>query len=215
VWAENLADVAPVVVAVVVPWLTFRYALRQDQRRWVRDQRAQVYVDLLVEASAENEWLMYELTARDAVDDGHAFDAPKQPEDHRLPDLERRRLGARALAYGSREVVRRHNVLSREGLWALMAPDKARRHQARWRAEVAFSDLQSQIRRELETEHDTTWWWLRRTATERAVPKSPPWSAYGREQRPVEPEADWQMPDHPDTSPGEDSAGDRRGATAE
>ena len=51
--ASILADVGPTLVAIVVPWLAFRYALLREQRQWSREQRAQVYVDLLVESSAE------------------------------------------------------------------------------------------------------------------------------------------------------------------
>ena len=54
---QTLTDLTPAVVAIVVPWLTFRYALRREQRQWSREQRAQVYIDLLVEASAELDWL--------------------------------------------------------------------------------------------------------------------------------------------------------------
>jgi len=50
-----------VIIAVTVPWMTFRLALRQDQARWLREQRAELYVDLLTEAHAETQWLEYEL----------------------------------------------------------------------------------------------------------------------------------------------------------
>jgi hypothetical protein len=46
---QTLTDLAPAVVAIVGPWLTFRYALRREQRQWSREQRAQVYIDLLVD----------------------------------------------------------------------------------------------------------------------------------------------------------------------
>jgi hypothetical protein len=35
------------IIAVVVPWVAFRLALRQDRARWLREQRAQLYVDML------------------------------------------------------------------------------------------------------------------------------------------------------------------------
>jgi hypothetical protein len=60
-WTQTLTDLAPVAVAIVVPWLTFRYTLRKDQRQRLREQRAQVYVDLLMEASAEQDWLLSRL----------------------------------------------------------------------------------------------------------------------------------------------------------
>ena len=61
-WLGTLTSPAPSAVAIVVPWRTFRYALRRERRQWSREQRAQVYVDLLVEASveasAEQDWLI-------------------------------------------------------------------------------------------------------------------------------------------------------------
>jgi hypothetical protein len=39
------------IIAVPVPWMTFRLALRQDQARWLCEQRAQLHVDLPTEAA--------------------------------------------------------------------------------------------------------------------------------------------------------------------
>ena len=41
-------------VAVIVPWVTFRFALRQDHIHWIGDQRSELYVDMLAEAYAEH-----------------------------------------------------------------------------------------------------------------------------------------------------------------
>jgi len=41
-----------IIVAVTVPWFTFRLALKQDRLRRLHDQRSQLYVDLLTEAHA-------------------------------------------------------------------------------------------------------------------------------------------------------------------
>jgi hypothetical protein len=49
------------IIAVTVPWFTFRLALRQDHVRWIREQRSQLYVDMLTEAGAEQDWLEYRL----------------------------------------------------------------------------------------------------------------------------------------------------------
>jgi len=38
------------IIAATVPYMTFKLALRQDQARWLREQRSQLYVDLLTEA---------------------------------------------------------------------------------------------------------------------------------------------------------------------
>lgn len=93
-WVQTLA---PTAVAIVVPWLAFQYALRQDRQRWSRELRAQVYIDLLVEVTAERDWLARQLTLAEGLtpDDLSPF------EDHRLNDLDRLRLGARVFAYGS------------------------------------------------------------------------------------------------------------------
>ena len=45
------------VIAIAVPWVSFRLTLRVDHKRWLREQRAQFYVDLLTEAYAEQQWL--------------------------------------------------------------------------------------------------------------------------------------------------------------
>lgn len=172
-WPQTLVSLAPVAVAIVVPWLAFRFAMQQDQRRWAREERARVYIDLLVEASAEKDWLEYQLAYAE-----HPEDMPRF-EDHRMSDLDRRRLGARVLAYGSREVVRRHNIVSREGLWATLSRDDAQRHGARLRRATAFDDLQQQIRRELEAEHGRLSWSRRRKITApRTLGDSPPWAAH-------------------------------------
>ncbi|WP_406274833.1 hypothetical protein OH779_40275 [Actinacidiphila glaucinigra] len=38
------------IVAVWVPWLAFRFALRQERLRWLHEQRAQLYTEMLTEA---------------------------------------------------------------------------------------------------------------------------------------------------------------------
>jgi len=88
-WIETLA---PSAVAIVVPWLAFQYALRQDRQRWSRERRAEVYIDLLVEVSAERYWLARQLT----LEEGLTPEDLSPFEDHRLNDLDRRRLGARS-----------------------------------------------------------------------------------------------------------------------
>jgi hypothetical protein len=158
------------VVAIVVPWLAFRYALLREQRQWSREQRAQIYVDLLVEASAEQDWLRHTL----AFADTPAHDVPAF-QDHRMRDEERRRLGARVQAYGSREVVRRHNALSGEGFWALMRiRDEAERHAARVNSDLAFDALQAQIRLELESEQGLPRWRRQKPARDPLKGKPPP-----------------------------------------
>jgi hypothetical protein len=49
-----------VIVAIFVPWFTFRFELKQNRVDRLRDQRAQLYVDLLTEATAEQKWFEHE-----------------------------------------------------------------------------------------------------------------------------------------------------------
>jgi hypothetical protein len=86
------------IVAVSVPWMTFRLALRQDQVRWLREQRAQLYVDLLTEAYAEQQYFEYEIADDDTRERmrGHFVDL-------RLPPMERARLGARGTIFASQK----------------------------------------------------------------------------------------------------------------
>ncbi|HEY3407471.1 MAG TPA: hypothetical protein VGK53_04790 [Propionicimonas sp.] len=85
--------------AVLVGWLGFRYALRQDERRWSREQRAQLYIELLAEASAELDDLRYRLTDRElgAMGDEDAVSRPGT--DDRMGTRDRRLLGGRAAAF--------------------------------------------------------------------------------------------------------------------
>jgi hypothetical protein len=84
------------IIAVTVPWVTFRLALRQDRERWIREQRSQLYVDMLTEAQAEQDWLEY------AVADEETKQAARSWfTDKRLPPLERARLGARGTIFAS------------------------------------------------------------------------------------------------------------------
>ena len=47
-----LAIIAPSVTAIVVAVLAFRFALRQDSRRFFREQRSQLYIDILADSHA-------------------------------------------------------------------------------------------------------------------------------------------------------------------
>ena len=174
---DSLIVLAPSAVAIFVTWLTFRYALLREQRQWSREQRAQVYVDLLVEASAEQTWLEYELSQADMrPEDRTPF------PDHRMNDRERRRLGARVLAYGSEEVIKRHNRFSTEGSWAIPpygGKDEAQRQSGRVHTGLAFAALEAQIRLELEGEHGAPRW--RRPQVARDPLKGVPLPAFRRE----------------------------------
>src|SRR5215469_1597465 len=135
---------------LTVPWITFRLALRQDQIRWLREQRAQLYVDLLAEAHAEQKWLQYAL-----ADDGTrgAMREHFVATDTRLPPLERARLGARGTIFGSQTVNRLFNQMTGEiGRLSLNA-ERLDPDMLRMRARVVIGDIMDQleaaIRREL------------------------------------------------------------------
>jgi hypothetical protein len=140
-----ISAILAAIIAVSVPQATFRLALRQDQARWLREQRAQLYIDLLTEAHAESQYLEYEL-AEDAVRErmrAHFTDL-------RLPPLERARLGARSTIYASRTVNMLFNRLEGQALAAtLRKRDEASRVIARLQVGGTLDDLQDAIRREL------------------------------------------------------------------
>jgi hypothetical protein len=109
-----------VITAVVVPWLTFRLAFRQDQARWLREQQAQLYADLLTEAFAEKEYLQY-VTADDQTRErmrAHFTDL-------RLGPQERARLGARGAIFGSKTVSASFNRLQDEGQAIMLSAEPA------------------------------------------------------------------------------------------
>src|ERR671910_493661 len=92
-----------ITVAVVVPVLTFRFALRQDRERWLRDRRTDLYVDLLTEAHAERQYLEDEILLDPGEHDEDGGGA-RHLVDLRLPAFDRARLGARGTAYGSHTI---------------------------------------------------------------------------------------------------------------
>jgi hypothetical protein len=93
------------IIAIVVPLVSFRLALRQDQARWLREQRTQLYVDMLTEALGEEQRLEYTM-----ADDDTRERMKSWFTDLRMPALERARLGARGTAYGSKPKGRQPGV---------------------------------------------------------------------------------------------------------
>lgn len=84
------------VIAVAVPWLTFRLALRQDRARWLREQRTQPYADLLTEAYAEQQYFEYDVADEETRERMREYFV-----DFRLPPTDRARLGARSAILAS------------------------------------------------------------------------------------------------------------------
>ena len=115
-WVALFAALLATVVAIVVPWATFRFAMRQDQVRWVREQRSELYVDMLAEAYAEQEWVKLETAPA-----GIQQSARKIFTDKRLAPVERARLGARGSILASRPVNQLFNLVNGEGLRLLIS----------------------------------------------------------------------------------------------
>jgi hypothetical protein len=133
-------------IAVIVPWMTFRLALRQDQNRWLREQRAQLYVDMLTEARAEEDYFHY------AMADGESREQMRKDlADRRLIPLERARLGARATIFASGTVNRLFSQLEAQGRAIMFEPqlDEGRKVVVRVRITDAMVRLEDAIRREL------------------------------------------------------------------
>jgi hypothetical protein len=141
-----IAVVITLIIAVTTPWFTFRLALRQDQARWLREQRAQLYVDMLTEAYAEQQYIHYVI-----IDDETRARFGGRFDDVRLPPVERARLGARGNIFGSKAVNRSFSRLTSEASKATLGPQKKEPEQGMVRVQVgaALDELQAAIRSEL------------------------------------------------------------------
>jgi hypothetical protein len=115
-----------------------------------RERRAELYVDLLAEAHAEQQYVEFAMAdeeTREAARDH--FTAT----DTRLPPLERARLGARGTIFASQTVNRLFNRLMAEGGRALFNLDRLPPDAARLRARVRvggiIDELEAAVRHEL------------------------------------------------------------------
>ena len=154
-WIPAFAALLAAFAALTVPRVTFQLALRQDHIKWHRDQRAQLYVDLIVEANAESLQMEYEIACEQA--DGEREVGAGWYTDLRLLPAERARLGARATMFASREVLRQFNAM--EGVGArrslkLGGAETTDIH-ARIRMTEALGALQQAIRAEMRTDDHT------------------------------------------------------------
>jgi hypothetical protein len=147
--ADTWVALIAVVIAVVVPWMTFRLALRQDHVRWIREQRSQLYIDMLTEAHAEYDWLELESAGKEAQERAREWFTDK-----RLLPLERARLGARGTIFGSQAVNRAFNQIGTKAFWLLHAPGDPDAVQMRVRVELGaiIDELEKTVRRELGTD---------------------------------------------------------------
>ena len=130
--------------------MAYRLTLRQDAIRWLRERRAQLYVDLLTEAHAEQAYLAFVTssdTAREQMREAFAA------TDTRLPPLERARLGASGSVFGSPQVRGLYDLLMAEAWPVSVNPGRFRSDEARMRvlARTAglLGELEAAVRREL------------------------------------------------------------------
>ncbi|GLI00944.1 hypothetical protein [Phytohabitans aurantiacus] len=148
------------VVAVVVPIWTFRKTLEQDRIKWVRDQRAQLYVNMLIEAHAEKVWFLGRMTKVElALIESEEGDGRDFSDDDRLPDLpdvrlapmDRAKLGARGSIFASPKVAVAFNKLQghMQRATLLLPGSSGEAHIAKFTAEKLFDDLQAIVRREV------------------------------------------------------------------
>jgi hypothetical protein len=145
--AQTVVVLASLVIAVSVPWVTFRLALRQDQIRRIHEQRSQLYVDLLTEAYAEQQYFEFETADDETRDRMRVYF-----HDLRLPPMERARLGARGTGFASAEVNRLFKRLQGLALEAILTGarrNEANRLVARMKVGEALEELQQAVRREL------------------------------------------------------------------
>lgn len=154
-WITLAAIAATVLTAVLTTRQAYRFSIRQDDRRWARAQRADLYIDLLVEGRAEADWAVSQWTALEISQIGgptahdHLESLDLLPDD-RMPSRERKALGARMLAYASPEVITLFNEIGRH---APLLP-MTRRIPAveKRRLEDAFTNLEARVRAELRDE---------------------------------------------------------------
>jgi hypothetical protein len=112
-----ISVIVSVAVAVTVPLFAYRLALRQEHARWLRDRRAELYIDLLTEAYAEQQWLQMSSA------DGEARERfSSHFPDLRLPPADRARLGTRGTMFGSSTTNKLFNLLAAEALWGTIKP---------------------------------------------------------------------------------------------
>lgn len=136
-----------VIVAIFVPWFTFRFALKQSRFDRLHDQRAQLYIDLLTEAHAEKEYFEY-----DIADDDTRKRMSAYRTDLRLPPMERARLGSRGTIFASRTVNGLFTKLQGLALMTTMVgrpKNEGERAVARLAVFDAFSALEAQVRKEM------------------------------------------------------------------
>ncbi|PWR08994.1 hypothetical protein DKT68_13465 [Micromonospora acroterricola] len=162
--AENIVALVAALlagtVAVAVPVWTFRRTLELERIKWVRDQRAQLYIDMLTEAYAEKQWFLDLMTRHeialiearegDELRGPSRADFPPSP-DLRLGPVERAKLGARGSVFASPDVAKAFNTFSAAlGRVSLIPPrSDGETHMAKVQADQLFDVLSDTISSEL------------------------------------------------------------------
>jgi hypothetical protein len=153
----DVGALVPLLVAPFAAWAAYLAGVRQDSRRWLRERRAELYVDVLVESYAEKQWALGVLAEREIADveedserRREAVAEWREDYDRLIPDLrlsptERARLAARMDAYGTGEVARLFGQIER----GILFPLREGRYAQPFEVEAAFDAAQVQIRREL------------------------------------------------------------------
>jgi hypothetical protein len=135
------------IIAVTVPWMTFRLALGQDHERWLRDQRSELYAALLTEAYAEIQYVRHAMAPPEVRERAAEWFART---DVRQPPAERARLGARGSIFASQAVNRLFNQLQSVGSQATLIPgDEASNLRTNIQLDELWDKLQAAVRHEL------------------------------------------------------------------
>lgn len=155
-------------VAICVSWLAFRFALRQEQVRWLREQRTQLYVELLAEANSQVSWASHTRLERSQAQygvrmepgemdelDGEEDEPDPCADDPRLTPQEKRLLWARANVFASDAVVELWGK-TRFDEWADLLEGGTRVGRNEAELHLAYLELITTIRAELGTERIST-----------------------------------------------------------
>jgi hypothetical protein len=133
--------------------MAYRLTLRRDAIRWLRERRARLYVDLLMQARAQQFYLSFITssdTAREQMREVFA------ETDTRLPTRDRARLGARGSVFASPEVRGLYELLFAEAWPVEVSPGRFRSDEARLkvlgRTARILGELEAAICRELGTD---------------------------------------------------------------
>jgi hypothetical protein len=130
--------------------MAYRLILRRDAIRWLRAHRTQFYVDMLMQARAEQFYLGF-ITSSDTTRE--QMREVFAETDTRLPALERALLGANGSVFASPEVRGLYELLFAEAWRVEVYPIRFQSDEARLRVlgrtAGILADLEAAIRREL------------------------------------------------------------------